>query len=386
MRSAGSISADLAAQEDTLFELLERLVTLQSGSHNKEGVDRVADLIQSEFSDVAVACQRITQRKYGDLLVVRTPAAAAGKPQVLLVGHMDTVFPKSTSFTEYREDAEHVYGPGVIDMKGGLVTGILALKALDRADRLASLPLTFVFNSDEEIGSPSSGDLIRKEARHSVFAFVLEAGGLNGEVVTGRKGNLSLEVITRGVSGHAAFAGPDKRSAILAMAHHTLALEALNDPERGVSVNVGTVRGGIGANTVPSETVAGVDVRFGRTEDAEAVQQRIHRILERPTAEGTETSWSIRTRRPAMPAETNQPLFAALQRTAERLGIDIEPEFRAGVSDANLVADEGVPVLDGLGPAGGRDHSPDEYLLKDTLLPRTQLLAEAIIDCWRQFG
>jgi len=386
MNPVGSISADLANREAGLFALLDRLVTVQSGSRNKQGVDRVADLIQSEFSDVHVTYQRVPQRQYGDHLVVRTPAVAPGKPQLLLIGHIDTVFPKDTSFTEYREDAKYAYGPGVIDMKGGLVTGIFALKALDRADMLASVPLTFVFNSDEEVGSPGSGGLIREEARHSVFAFVLEAGGLNGEVVTGRKGNVSLEVTARGIAGHAAFAGPDKRSAILEMAHHTLALEALNDPGRGVSVNVGTIRGGIGPNTVPSEAVAGVDVRFSRPEDAETVQHRIQQILEKPMVPETETSHAIRTSRPAMPEEPNQPLFAAVKKTALRLGFDIEPEFRAGVSDANLVADEGVPVLDGLGPSGARDHSPDEYLLKDTFLPRTQLLAEAILDCWRQFG
>ena len=386
MTTHSPVSSYLASREAALFDLLERLVCVQSGSTNTQGVNRVADIIESEFAEGTMSCQRIAQRQWGDHLVMRTPAAKAGDRQVLVVGHMDTVFPADTSFTDYREDGTQAYGPGVIDMKGGLVAGIFAVKALEQAGLLASIPLTFVFNSDEEVGSPGSRDLIRNEARRSVFAFVLEAAGNQGEVVTGRKGNVSFTVTTRGVPGHAAFAGSDKSSAILEMAHHVLSLEALNDPDTGISVNVGTIRGGIGANTVPPDAVAELDVRFRRAEDADTVQRRIRRILERRMTPHGETSFTIRSSRPAMPEEANLPLFEAVQKTARRLGFAIEKEFRAGVSDANLVAEERVPVLDGLGPAGGRDHSPDEYLIKDTLLPRTQLLAEAILDCWRQFG
>ena len=386
MTTYSPVSSYLASREAALFDLLERLVCVQSGSTNTQGVNRVADIIESEFAEGTMSCQRIAQRQWGDHLVMRTPAAKTGDRQVLVVGHMDTVFPADTSFTDYREDGTQAYGPGVIDMKGGLVAGIFAVKALEQAGLLASIPLTFVFNSDEEVGSPGSRDLIRNEARRSVFAFVLEAAGNQGEVVTGRKGNVSFTVTTRGVLGHAAFAGSDKSSAILEMAHHVLSLEALNDPDTGISVNVGTIRGGIGANTVPPDAVAELDVRFRRAEDADTVQRRIRRILERRMTPHGETSFTIRSSRPAMPEEANLPLFEAVQKTARRLGFAIEKEFRTGVSDANLVAEERVPVLDGLGPAGGRDHSPDEYLIKDTLLPRTQLLAEAILDCWRQFG
>ncbi len=146
---------------------------------------------------------------------------------------MDTVFAADTDFTAYREDDTQAYGPGVIDMKGGLVAGIFALKALSAVDLLKRIPLVFVFNSDEEVGSRRSLALIRKEARKSACAFVLEAGGLNGEVVTARKGNLSATLIVNGRAGHAAFAGADKASAILEMAYKTLAIEALNDPDRG---------------------------------------------------------------------------------------------------------------------------------------------------------
>ena len=157
--------------------------------------------------------------------MVRSGAQLSAKKQVLLVGHMDTVFPKETDFNWYKEDKENSYGPGVVDMKGGLVVGIYALMALDKLGLLQQIPLTFVFNSDEEIGSRSSVDLIQKEANSSAFAFVLEAGGLENEIVTGRKGNLTIELHIEGEAGHAAFATKNKPSAILEMAHKIIEFE-----------------------------------------------------------------------------------------------------------------------------------------------------------------
>ena len=175
---------------------------------------------------------------------------------------MDTVFPEDTDFNWYKEDRANSYGPGVADMKGGLVAGIFALKALIARGLLENIPVTFIFNSDEESGSGSSREIIRQEARNSAFAFVLECGGLNGEIATGRKGNLSIKLTVKGRAGHAAFAGPDKGSAILELARKTIEFESLNEPEKGISVNVGIFEGGIGSNTVAENAVANVDFRF----------------------------------------------------------------------------------------------------------------------------
>ena len=160
-----------------MFALLEKMVRIQSGTYNKQGVDQMARLITSAFQSNAVSCQVIEQETFGNHLVVRSLCEKRFDKQIFLSGHMDTVFPEDTGFNWYKEEGTHCFGPGVIDMKGGLVAGIFALKALDNEKLLTKIPVKFFFNSDEEIGSPSSRDHIQKEARNSAFAFVLETRG-----------------------------------------------------------------------------------------------------------------------------------------------------------------------------------------------------------------
>jgi glutamate carboxypeptidase len=266
-------------------------------------------------------------------------------------------------------------------MKGGLVAGIFALKALSEAGLLKNLPLSFVLSSDEEIGSKRSKALIRQEAEKSACAFVLEGGGLNGEVVTGRKGNLSARLTVAGRAGHAAFAGPDKTSAVVEMAHKILAIEALNDFSAGILANVGTVSGGIGPNTVAERAEALLDFRFVQPEDEERLKTKLSQICAQMMVPGATAELEIVSGRPPMPInETNQALYDRVHHIADRLGIAIHPEFRSGVSDANFIAQAATPVLDGLGPTGARDHSPDEYMLKESLAQRTLLLAVILAD------
>ena len=186
-----------------MLVLLKRLVLIQSGSYNKNGIDLVVGVIKDVLMEPAIAVQEIPQNVHGNILLASTPAAG-DRENILLVGHTDTVFPQDTTFNWWREDQENVYGPGVIDMKGGLVAGIYALKALHAQKLLDDIPLRFIFNPDEEIGSPCSRDLIISEARKSVMAFVLECGGLTGEVVTGRKGRIGVKLEAFGKAGHAA--------------------------------------------------------------------------------------------------------------------------------------------------------------------------------------
>jgi len=370
-----------------MFALLENLVLIQSSSYNKGGVDRVAARIADEFEGDAIACETVPQTKAGNHLVARTGAVPRNKHQILLSGHMDTVFPIDTDFNWYKEDAAHCYGPGVADMKGGLVAGIYALKALAAGGLLDAIPVSFVFNSDEEIGSGSSRELIRAEARRSLFALVLECGGRNGEIVTARKGNIALNFNVRGQAGHAAYAGPDKGSAILELARKTIAFEALNDPENGITVNVGLVAGGIGSNTVAEHASAKIDFRFAARKDYAILQEQIERLATRRSVPNTTASYEITSTRPPMPAgEQNETLFEVIASTATEMGIDVIAEHRQGVSDANLIAAEKVAVVDGLGPIGAKDHSADEYIRKESLPERTLLIAGSILAGWQRLG
>lgn len=377
----------LKAHNRNMFGLLEKMVLIQSGSTNKEGVDALGRFIKSTFQSNNVSCQVIEQDKYGNHLVVRSLCKGQFDTQILLVGHMDTVFPKDTGFNWYREGNTRCYGPGVIDMKGGLAAGIFALKALDNEKFLTQIPITFIFNSDEEIGSPSSKALVQQEAKKSIFAFVLETGGRNGEIVTGRKGNLSLELKIKGRAGHAAFAGKDKASAIVELAHKIIEFESLNNPHGGISVNVGRVNGGIGPNTVPEHASARIDFRFLKSPDKAYLEKKIAEITQKQNIQNTHSHFVILSGRPPMPvSEKNKKLFQAVQKTAKSIGLSVDEEFRAGVSDANLIAGENTPVVDGLGPIGAMDHSEDEYMIKESLLQRSALLANAIIECWEKYN
>jgi glutamate carboxypeptidase len=369
-----------------MFALLEKMVRIQSGTYNKQGVDRMVSLITSTLQSNAVSFKVIEQDKFGNHLVVRSLCEKPFDKQILLSGHMDTVFPEDTEFNWYKEESTHCFGPGVIDMKGGLVAGIFALKALDNEKLLTKIPVTFFFNSDEEIGSPSSKDHIQKEAQNSAFAFVLETGGRNGEIVTGRKGNLSLELKIKGISGHAAFAGKDKASAIVELAHKIIAFESLNDLDRGISVNVGKVNGGIGPNTVPEHALARIDFRFNEMADRTNLEKNISEIAKKKDIPKTSAQFAVLSSRPPMPAsEGNIKLFQAIQETASSIGLSVSEEFRSGVSDANLIAERQTPVIDGLGPIGAMDHSEDEYMIKASLLQRSILVACGLMDCWEKY-
>lgn len=375
------LRAYLKERRSDMFNLLRQLVCINSGSYNKPGVDAVGRVIVEALADCDLNLEVIETQPVGNPLIFRTPCPPDETGRVLLVGHMDTVFPADTDFTDYREDASRAYGPGVVDMKGGLVAGIFVLKALSEAGLLKRLPLSFVLNGDEEIGSKYSKALILREARKSACAFILEGGGLNGEVVTGRKGNLSARLTVAGRAGHAAFAGPDKTSAIVEVAHKILAIEALNDPAAGTLANVGTVSGGIGPNTVAERAEALLDFRFVQPEDEDRLKTKLSEICSPIMVPGAAAELEILSGRPPMPfSEANQALYDRVHRIAGRLGIAIHPEFRSGVSDANFIAQAGTPVLDGLGPIGARDHSPDEYMLKESLTQRTLLLAAILAD------
>jgi glutamate carboxypeptidase len=376
-------------QEHTtgMFALLEELVLIQSSSYHKAGVDRVARRVAAAFKPDAITCETVPQTSAGNHLLVRTAAARSGAHQVLLSGHMDTVFPVDTDFNWYKEDAAHCYGPGVADMKGGLVAGIYALKALATQGLLTDIPLTFIFNSDEEIGSGSSRELIRQEAHRSVFALVLECGGLGGEIVTGRKGNIAVNLTVKGQAGHAAYAGPDKGSAILELARKTIAFETLNDPEKGITVNVGLVTGGIGSNTVAEDARAKIDFRFSARDDYEFLQAKIDELTTRCRVPHTTATYRITSTRPPMPAcAGNEKLYGVIAKAAAELGYTVAAEHRQGVSDANLIAAENVPVVDGLGPVGDKDHSAAEYIHRESLPQRALLIAASILAGWNTFG
>ena len=382
-----SLVGFVAKNEKEQFSMLEQLVLQQSYSRYKKGVDAVGQMIAASLKGTGMTLEVVQESEVGDQLIFRSPAYRAGSPSILLVGHMDTVYPVESSFDWYKDDGKKVFGPGVIDMKGGLVTAVFALKALAACRLLEEIPLALICNSDEEIGSPASGPLIKTEAERSLFGFGFECGGLNGEIVTGRKGEVGYLLAVKGQAGHAAFVGSEKASAILELAHKVIALERLNDDRKGIVVNVGVIKGGIGPNTVADSAVAEIDTRFMELVDAENTALKIEQIALDCLVPGTRAKLH-RTllRLPMVQSAGNRELFQLVSQEADMLGLSCREELRSGVSDASVIAEAGIPVVDGLGPIGDCDHSEKEYMIRDSLPARTKLAALSILSGWNHFS
>jgi glutamate carboxypeptidase len=380
-----NLTACLRDQEAAMNDALKRLVLIPSGTYNKAGVDRVCRAVCDLLDPLSLERRILPQENYGDMLIAST-AAGGDDRRILLAGHMDTIFPEDSSFNGWRMDEDNFYGPGVIDMKGGLLVGIFAVKALAALGLLKDLPVTWLFNSEEEVGSPVSRSLFRAEAGRAAMAFVLECGGMKGEVVTGRKGRLGLKLTARGQAGHAAKVVEGKKSAILDLAHAIIGLEGLNGRFAGVSVNIGQAAGGIVPNSVPEEAWATVDVRFPSAEGLSFFQSHLNALMGKCRAAGMELAVEVVSRTPVMEAtERNRALYAVIAEEAGEMGISVAEEFRAGVSDANTIAEAGTPVIDGLGPLGAHDHSDREYVIRKSLCQRSVLLALSLIAAWRRY-
>ncbi|MFO7728079.1 MAG: M20 family metallopeptidase [Desulfonatronovibrio sp.] len=365
--------------EKEMFGLLESLVLIQSGTNNKAGVDLMAERVSKALSEVPLTAEILPMKDCGNMVRAWSNIRSAQKP-VLLLGHMDTVFPEDTEFNFYREDQFKAYGPGVMDMKGGLVTGIFALKALNDLGFLSDLPVSVFFNSEEETGSPYSRKMIEKQALESKACFVLEGGGPGGQVAVGRKGKIGLDLIISGRAGHAGAAGIDKPSAVLEAAHKIIALEGLNRPNDTL-VNVGQVTGGIGPNSVAEQAILSVDIRFTRPEDETMLFNQVKEIASANKVSGTSSEIRMNSGRPPMRTDERiERLYSAVSKVAKKYQIPLSREVRGGVSDANFVAAMETPVLDGLGPCGDMDHSDQEYIIKKSMVERTVLVAGSILE------
>lgn len=373
-----TIRTYITDHEQEMMDLLEKVVCINSYTPNKPGTDAVASVLESVMTDMGFTVRREKRDEVGDNLVAQN-ATQSDNNGLLLCGHMDTVFPPEDGFDCFRPDGDTIIGPGVVDMKGGLVVGIYALKALNAAGLLDDMPITFVFNSDEEIGSPHSRDLIVEEAKKVAMAFVFECSSPGGKIVTARKGKISFSLEVQGQAGHSGNLTGPKPSAILEMAHQTITLEALNDAAKGVSVNVGLIEGGVGPNTVAPSAKAKIECRYWNELEGVILREAIENSAASPTIPGTTCQLEVIPGRPTM---ENSPAIASLYQIVASAGaeldIPVQESARGGVSDANFIANAGTPVIDGLGPTGGKDHSHNEYMITASLTERTILAAVAM--------
>ncbi|XYQ97045.1 M20 family metallopeptidase [Pseudomonas syringae] len=367
----------LSGQFDAMEALLQQLVDTGSNSYDKAGVDAVGDLLAAQLQADGIGVERIAVEGFGDVLLAELPGGP-GKP-VLLLGHRDTVFPKGTTTTRgYTRDEKLAYGPGVADMKGGLVLNCFALKALKRAGPLP-FPVQILYTGDEEIGSGSARVHIERHARAARAVLNPEPGRASGNVVSARKGGATLVIEVSGRAAHSGVNHADGASAIEALAHKVIKLHALTDYAAGITTNVGLMSGGTSSNTVAPTATARLDVRFIELRQWDDILTAIQAIVDAEELPGTSARLLEATTFLPMEAQHSTDLLQRYQSVAAELGFSVEGEFTGGCADSGFTASLGIPTLCGLGPVGGKVHTDREYLELDTLVPRGQALVATIV-------
>jgi glutamate carboxypeptidase len=353
--------------------LLKRLVETESPSHDKAAVDRVGAIVAEEARKLGAEITFVPNRETGNHVIARFPGEGKG---ILFLCHMDTVFPIGTlAHMTYRETDGKIFGPGVLDMKAGIV---LSLAAIEEARNIGgNRSITLLCTSDEEIGSPTSREVIEGLARDAALVLVLEAALPDGSLKTWRKG--SGEFIVK-VKGRAAHAGGDHekgRNAIEEMSHHVIAIQKLTDYARGTTLNVGVIHGGTVSNVVPDQAEIEVDVRFLEPGEWERLTDEMKNI--KPLLDGTSVEVTGSLNRPPMPFDvTMKSTFEKAKSIAAGIGMELKAGGTGGVSDANFVAPLEIPVLDGMGAVGEGYHSEREYIVESSLEEKKQLLIELI--------
>jgi glutamate carboxypeptidase len=378
--NAAAAIAWLGQQQGAMLALLEQIVNIDSGSYDKSGVDRAGEILKDFFRRENIQVEVSPDATYGEAIKARLPHAAANDQRpIVLMGHRDTVFSKGeASRRPFRLDGNRAYGPGVADMKAGLVVNAFVAAAFSRFGGNPG-PLLCLVTSDEEIASPSSRPIIEATAREARIVFNSEPGRASGNIVAGRKGGIFMVMDVVGKAAHSGANHKDGVSAIGELAHKIVKLHALTDYGKGVTVNVGLIVGGQTVNTVAPTAQGQIDLRYVLLADRAAILSKVQSIVETCTLPNASAKLSIRGE--FLPIEDNavmQRLIEHYKTSARAVGFDVGAEFTGGCADSGFTAAQGCPTICGVGPAGAYAHSPDEVMFVDTMVPRAQAMAHAI--------
>jgi glutamate carboxypeptidase len=362
----------ITASEPRLLARLRELVEIESPSHDKPAVDRAGTLVNAWAEALGGQVKRHKQKHFGDVLELRFGPVRSRRGRVLLLGHLDTVWPIGTlAKMPWREADGNLYGPGVLDMKSGVVMALEAIAAVRAlgTDR----PITLLLNSDEEIGSPISRPITEKIAQTCSAVFVLEpAQGLAYK--TARKGVGQYDLHVNGVASHAGVDFTTGHSAVLEMARLLQTVATFTDLSKGLTVNPGVVRGGTQSNVVAAECFASIDVRIAKASHAARVD-RLFRSLKPADKACTLTLTGGINRPPMERSAGTVRLFKLARGLASQQGWQLDEAATGGGSDGNFTAALGVPTLDGMGAVGTGAHAAHEHVVKHHLIERTALLA-----------
>lgn len=373
--SDSTVSNEPRIDADEILQGIVEWVEIESPSHDGVAVNRMVDRVHLDMRAVNAHIERTPGRDgFGDILTARTPWGGDG-PGILVLSHLDTVHPLGFKDTEnpIRREGDKVYGPGIYDMKGGAYVAYYALRHLVRCGRETTLPITFMYVPEEEIGSPTSRKLIEQAALANKYVLVTEPAREGGKIVTARKGVLHFYLTTRGKPAHAGSRHQDGRSAIREMARLALEIESFTDYAREITANVGLISGGSGINVVPAVCTAQVDMRAPDMDTAHELVERMHALGS--TAPGVTLEVQGGINRPPYEKDAGiSALFEHARKVAAGIGFELEDLKTGGGSDGNFTAALGVPTLDGLGVDGYGAHADYEHMYYSSLEQRVKLV------------
>lgn len=370
----------LRLQLPDMLRTLKTFVTAESPSTEKAAADACAALIAAEWAKRDVRVEALEQRHRGaHLRITREIGGGKARGQLLVLGHYDTVYASGTlARMPYRETGGRVFGPGVFDMKAGIVQALFALDAIEQSEARPGKRLVFSWTSDEEIGSESSRKLLEAEAKRSDAVFVLEPSlGPRGLLKTARKGVGDAEIIVRGKSSHAGLAPEKGINAIHELALQIARLRNWNDLRRGISVSAGIVDGGTRSNVIPDRARAVLDLRALRTSDMRKIEKRLHSL--RPILPGAKVEVRGGFSRAPLERKHSAALYERARKLGEQMGLRIGEATAGGGSDGNFTAALGIPTLDGLGAVGDGAHSSGEHIMARAMPERAALLAALLL-------
>jgi glutamate carboxypeptidase len=362
-----------AFDTDAILDGIRRWVEIETPTDAPDQVNKLADLVTDSYRDLPATIARIAGHSgCGDHLVVRS-SWGQERPGILVLSHLDTVHP--IGFIErlpFHVKGDSAFGPGIYDMKGGACLAFHAFRELCAAGERPPLGITHLYVSDEEIGSPTSRALIEAEGRKAKYVLVTEPARDGGRIVTSRKGVARFEVFVKGVPSHAGTRPQDGRSAIRELGNIIQTLEAMNDLARGVTVNVGVVRGGTKPNVIAEEAYAEVDMRVPTLADAEALVPKILGLASKTEGVSVRVTGEL-NRPPYEKSNAGAALFEHAKALAAEIGFELRDSYSGGGSDGNFTAPF-TATLDGLGVDGQGAHTHHEQIYISSIEPRTRLL------------
>jgi glutamate carboxypeptidase len=368
-----------------MLALIERLVIVNSCSDNPAGGNLVGELLCAEISAIeGMRARRVPSERYAAHWIAESDAARESSAGcAALIGHLDTVFPPGT-FEGFRREGEIARGPGVLDMKGGLVVAIEALRVLAALGVLSSIPVRFAIVSDEEVGSQEGAGVLKRELDGAAFALVFEAGRKGDAIITSRKGTGAVRAAATGKAAHAGTGHREGANAIWALARFIDRAQRLTDYGRGVTVNAGRVSGGQSKNTVPDQAEALLDFRYVQVPDGEATFAALKAAAEEAAAEVPGTAIALHggvARAPLERTPANVALYREYAAHAIAAGLGgAEAPLIGGGSDASTTASIGIPSIDGLGPRGTGFHTREELIEIASLVPKAEAVASFLLE------